>query len=520
MNHIRQRVALLACPAVIATGFAPRRAAFAAVPTLQEAHDLAAEAYIFLYPLVSMDLTRRIMTNLPASRRAGFGPINAFHHLRSFSVTSGRHAGEAEFDTLHSSAWLDLTGGPVIVSLPDTLGRYHLLTLLDMWGEAFAAPGWRTTGTAAIDFAVLPPGWLGDLPGGLRRIDAPTPHVRAQARFRCDGPHEWATVHRLQDGLRVVPLTHWPVPAEPPVQSEDPALDMNMPVAVQVETLRLSQFLQHAAEAFQVNPPHLTDWSQVARLGRIGFVRGQPFDLAALPGDLRVAVELGAAEGARSIQTEPRWIGRNGWESNIGAAGVYGDAYLQRAVMARRGPGAAQPDDEARFVNVVDADHRNVVCDCRYLLHFERGTLPPADAFWSLTIADGEGRAVPNLLDRATIGSRDALAFNDDGSLDLLVQHHDPGEANRTNWLPGPGSGRLHLTLRLYAPRRTVIEGRWGPPPVRRLSSRAGPRARGTAFGPGALRRRTCACPEDTQVAGSGAPAARIRAAIGNRRAS
>jgi hypothetical protein len=395
--------------------------------------------------------------------------VNAFHHHRGFLATSSRHAGDAEFDTLRSSAWLDLTGGPLVLSLPDTGGRYHMLSLLDMWSEAFAAPGWRTTGTAATDLAVLPPGWQGALPEGLRRVDAPTPYVWAQARFRCDGRHDFAAVHHLQDGLRVTTLAQWPRPVMPPAPREDQSIDIDMPVAVQIEFLNLSQFLLRAAEAFRTNAPHVTDWSQVARLERIGFVRGRTFDFAALPRDLRSAIELGAAEGARAIQSEPRWIGRNGWESNIGAIGVYGDAYLQRAVIARRGLGTPQPDDEARFVNVVDADYRNVVCDCRYRLHFERETLPPADAFWSLTIADGEGHAVPNMLERVTIGSRDALVFNGDGSLDLLVQHLDPGEANRANWLPGPGVGRLHLTLRLYAPRRTVLEGRWVPPPVQRL---------------------------------------------------
>src|SRR4051812_41159369 len=124
-----------------------------------EAHEIALEAYVYLFPLVSMDVARRQMTNIEAGQRDGFGPANAFHHIRAFTPAEEKIIARPNFDTLYSSAWLDLTAEPVIVSAPDTEGRLWLLPMLDMWTDAFAVPGKRAAGTQGGHFAVAPPNW-------------------------------------------------------------------------------------------------------------------------------------------------------------------------------------------------------------------------------------------------------------------------------------------------------------------------------------------------------------------------
>jgi hypothetical protein len=103
------------------------------------------------------------------------------------------------------------------------------------------------------------------------------------------------------------------------------------------------------------------------------------------------------------------------------------------------------------------------------VLHFPAGQLPPVYGFWSVTMYDEEGFQIANPIDRFAIGDRDALRGNDDGSLDLWVQHESPGPEKETNWLPAP-RGPLFLCLRLYGPKAEALDGRWTPPALQKLS--------------------------------------------------
>ena len=101
-------------------------------------------------------------------------------------------------------------------------------------------------------------------------------------------------------------------------------------------------------------------------------------------------------------------------------------------------------------------------------MRFERGQLPPADAFWSVTMYDMDGFQVPNPLNRFALGDRDRLAFGPDGSLEIYAQPDSPGGAREANWLPTPRA-RFQPNLRLYSPRAEVLDGTWAPPPFRRV---------------------------------------------------
>ncbi len=166
------------------------------------------DAYLYFYPLVTMDLTRKQLTNMEPGKSFG-GPMNTFANIPAYPTAADRAVVRPNFDTLYSSAWLDLTKEPIVVSVPDTNGRYYLLPMLDMWTDVFASPGWRTTGTQAGNFLITPPGWTGDTPSGMTRIDAPTPYVWIIGRTKTDGPQDYDAVHKIQAGYKITPLSQW-----------------------------------------------------------------------------------------------------------------------------------------------------------------------------------------------------------------------------------------------------------------------------------------------------------------------
>lgn len=435
-----------------------------------EAQQIVQEAYVYLYPLVTMDVTRKQLTNLDPKVNAFGGPANAFTHVRAFPTADMRTVVRPNFDTLYSSAWVDLTAGPMVVSTADTGGRYFMLPMLDMWTDVFAVPGKRTNGTGAASFALVPPGWAGALPQGVDRIDAPTRHVWIIGRTQTNGVKDYDAVHKVQDGYKLTRLADWGKAPQKVEQRIDPTVDTKTEPLRQVNDMPAVAYFKYAAELMKEHPPHITDWSTVARMKRIGLEPGKSFDTSKVSADV---LARGAAEGLKHMQDKAPTIARvtNGWQMNTDTMGVYGDYYLKRAIVALGGLGANQPDDAIYPLNVADADGNPVTADNKYVLHFNKGELPPADAFWSLTMYDAEGFQVANPLNRFAIGDRDALKFNADGSVDLYIQNENPGPDKESNWLPAPKSGELGLTMRLYAPRPEVADGRWNPPAVRRVDS-------------------------------------------------
>jgi hypothetical protein len=218
----------------------------------------------------------------------------------------------------------------------------------------------------------------------------------------------------------------------------------------------------------KLHPPNDTDYSQVWRLERVGIVPGQDFSFDAQDAALRGVLESGRTKGYAKILKKGPHLGQttNGWELLIGAMGSYGIDYLQRAGVTYNGLGANQLDDAYYpFMegNIGPTDDPRV-------LHFGKDEIPPAGAFWSVTLYDQRGFPVPNPIDRANLSSWMDLSENKDGSLDLYIQPSSPGKDKESNWLPSPKDQPWNLTMRLYAPSVDAAEGRWVPPPVNKAS--------------------------------------------------
>ncbi len=448
----------------------------------EAAHAIAVDAYTYLYPLVTMDITRLQLANTPPGAGIG-GAANTFVNVPTFPPADLKVVVRPNFDTLYSSGWLDLSREPVIVSVPDTKGRYYLLPMLDMWTDVFASPGWRTTGTGEGHFLVTPPGWRPDLrdtfaeefklPKDTQRIDAPTPNVWIIGRTKTDGPADYEAVHAVQAGYTITPLSAWgKSDVKPPVQVIDPAVDVKTPPKTQVDTMPADKFFAYGAKLMGENPPHITDQPILARMKQIGLEPGKPFDLAKLPADIKAAVASAPADGLALMKWKVPTLARvgNGWSLNTDTMGVYGNYYLKRAIVAQLGLGANLPEDAIYPLNLADADGKPLDGSSNYTIHFDRNDLPPVDAFWSITLYDQDGFQVANPLNRFAVSSWMPFVRNGDGSLDLVIGPTSPGAALKANWLPAP-KGPFNLTMRLYAPKSAALTGKWEPPPIRRESA-------------------------------------------------
>lgn len=432
-----------------------------------DAHTIGTEAYLYLYPLVTMEFTRRQATNpVPAHPRGG--RTNTFTHARTFPDKDRRAVRRPNFDTLNSSVWVDLSDGPIVLSAPDTAGRYYLLPILDMWTDVFAVPGWRTAGTGEGHWLIAPTGWAGEVPAGVTLISAPTPVCWILGRTQTNGPDDYPAVNAVQDGYTLIPLQNWisgdAVPEYP--ATVDASIDMDTETVSQVNALSATDYFTVAADLLGKYPPHPTDWSQLARIERIGIVPGQPFDPAVLDHAAMQAMPTVPAAALAMMEKAGQTSGAkiNGWAMNTNSIGVYGNFYAKRAATSLLRLGANPPEDAIYPLTAEPVDGTR-----NWVLHMEADDIPPVAAFWSLSMYDEEGYPIANPLHRFVIGDRDPLRYRSDGSLDLWVGHETPGRKRESNWLPAP-SGPFSLLLRLYGPTADALGGRWRPPALQQIA--------------------------------------------------
>src|SRR6202451_1052108 len=258
----------------------------AAAPlSAEEASAIATDAYIYGYPLVTMEYTRRVLTNVsgPSGLKA---PMGQFARARSYPDASFHDVTAPNADTLYTMAWLDLGKEPYVLSLPNAHGRYYLMPMLNAWTTVFQVPGKRTTGTGPQKYAITGPGWSGTLPAGVSEYKSLTNLVWILGRIYCTGtPKDYKAVHEMQDKITLVPLSSYGKAYSPPPGAVDPSIDMKTAVREQVNALDAAAYFNLMARLMKNNPPTADDATIVARIAKIGIVPGQPFDLTKLSPD-------------------------------------------------------------------------------------------------------------------------------------------------------------------------------------------------------------------------------------------
>jgi hypothetical protein len=442
--------------------------------TEQEATAVATDAYIYGYPLVTMEMTRRVMTNVekPEGTRA---PMGQFVRLRQYPDATFKDVTAPNADTLYTTVWLDVGKEPWIMSVPDAHDRYYLLPMLDGWTDVFQSPGKRTTGTGPQKFAITGPTWKGTLPAGVTEYKSPTSMVWLLGRIYCTGtPEDYKEVHAMQDACSIVPLSAYGSAYTPPAGKVDPSVDMKTAVRDQVNALSPEAYFTLLAKLLKNNPPATADAVMVAKLARLGVVPGQAFDASKLDPAAAKALSAANKAGLDKIAEEFKNAGRreNGWMVAT-HAGSYGTDYLVRATVAFYGLGANLPQDAVYPTSETAADGKPYDGANKYVMHFDKGQMPPVNGFWSLTMYNAEYFFYGNPLNRYTLSARNEFKANADGSIDLYIQHDSPGADKESNWLPAP-AGKFVLMMRLYWPKETppsIIDGSWKVPPVQKATT-------------------------------------------------
>jgi hypothetical protein len=442
----------------------------APVLTPDEAAAIGTEAYIYGYPLVTMEYTRRVLTNVekPEGKAA---PMGQFLRLQAYPTPDDKQVTAPNADTLYTIAWLDVGREPWILSLPDANDRYYLFPMLDGWTDVFQDPGKRTTGTGPQKYAITGPGWNGTLPDGVTEYKSPTSLVWILGRIYCTGtPEDYDAVHKMQDDISVVPLSAYGQPYPPPPVTVDTNIDMTTPVRNQVNSLSAENYFTLLARLMKDNPPAAADAPMVGKMAKLGIVPGQNFDINQFGPDVAKALQGVPKPAFEKIMGHYNDAGTftNGWIFTT-KAGVYGTEYLQRATITAIGLGCNRPQDAVFPTSLQDAEGKPYQGTNQYIMHFDANQMPPAEAFWSLTMYNSEFFFAANPLNRYTLSNRNQFTTNTDGSVDLYLQHDSPGTDKESNWLPAP-EGKFILMLRLYWPKETppsIIDGTWTIPPVK-----------------------------------------------------
>lgn len=440
--------------------------------TPAEAQQIAVDAYVYGYSLVTMEYTRRVMTNVREAEGTR-GPMGHLIRMREYPTAAFRDVTAPNADTLYTTTWIDVKKEPYVLSLPDAHDRYYLFPMLDGWTDVFQVPGKRTTGTRPQKYAITGPGWHGTLPAGVTEYKSPTSLVWILGRIYCTGtPEDYAAVHQMQNEISVVPLSSYGKPYTPPPGKADPSIDMKTPVRDQVNALDTEAYFNLLAKLLVDNPPAAADAPMIAEMAKLGIAPGKEFESDDLAPAVQSALKEVPKLGFEKIMAHFKSAGKdvNGWIFTTGT-GLYGTDYLQRSFITAIGLGANRPQDAVYPTSEKDADGKPYSGENKYVMHFNQDELPPVDGFWSLTMYDAAYFFVDNPLNRYTLSARNDLKKNADGSVDLYLQHDNPGPEKESNWLPAP-EGDFIPMLRLYWPKESnpsILDGTWMPPRIQKV---------------------------------------------------
>ncbi|MBV4483631.1 DUF1254 domain-containing protein [Pseudomonas khavaziana] len=456
------RLLLASLSIVISTG---AWADFTASPS--EARAIAKEAYLYGFPVVQMYKT--LYTQAVDKGGANFkAPFNHIGHAAQLSTPKDTAVATPNVDTPYSFVWMDLRREPLVLSLPKIEDdRYYSVQLVDLYTQNTAYLGTRSTGNNGGHYMVAGPDWKGQQPVDIDRVVYSEGNI-AYALYRTQlfGDKDVGKVKQIQSGYTVQSLSSY---VKQPAPAKAAKIDWPKPMATMTEGPQLFRYLNFM---LSFAAPQDSEKDLLARFARIGIAPGAPFKVNQLSKEQRKALEEGIADARAEFaafkkdKIDTHQVPRG---DLYGSRDRLQNNYLYRYAGAEMGMFGNSSDEAAYLTYLLDSEGKPANgARHSYTLHFAKDQLPPADAFWSLTMYDGKTKLlVPNHKKRYLINSRmlPALKRDADGGLTLALQHHEPPKAEQSNWLPAP-PGPFYAILRIYLPKPEVGNGQWKLPPL------------------------------------------------------
>ncbi len=437
--------------------------------TPAEARAIAKEAYIYGFPMVDnyrIQYAYYVDRNNPEFK----APWNEIRNLARVYTPEDRAVQTANSDTPYSMLGLDLRTEPIVLTVPAIeKGRYFSVQLIDLYTHNFAYLGSRATGNEGGSFLLAGPRWSGTKPEGVTEvIRVETDLALAVYRTQLFNPGDLENVKKVQAGYQVRTLSQF---LGKPAPAAAPEIKFLKPLTPEQQKTSL-EFFNLLNFVLQFCPTHPSEKDLMARFARIGIGAGKTFDTAKLSPDLKKAIEDGMADAWKALAEFKKAKMDTG---EVPSGDMFGtreylkNNYLYRMAAAVLGIYGNSKAEAMYPIYAVDADGTNLDgSNNRYALRFAPGQLPPANAFWSLTMYElPSSLLVANQLNRYLINSPmlPDLKQDADGGLTLYVQHESPGKDKETNWLPAP-KGPFFMAMRLYWPKPEALEGKWKQPPL------------------------------------------------------
>ena len=456
-------------------------AALIAVPCLSqntapvsETGQIAEEAFIYGLPLV-MNYTVFYAYFVDKAGPQFKAPPNQLYNTARVYTPKDTTIVTPNSDTPYSFVAMDLRAEPFVVCNPKIeKSRYFSVQLVDMYTFNFGYMGSRATGNDAGCSMIAGPNWKGEQPAGVGKVfRSETDFAFALIRTQLFNPADIANVKKIQAGYRAMTLSNFQNKPAPPAAPEIkwPKVDKQLADADPFA------YLNFVLTLCPPTGPAAVEVPMRARFAKIGVEAGKSFPVDKLTPEQKADLEMGMKGGLEKIKGTVAKLGEdeNGWRvatHGFGDRQAYGGDYTLRAAAAVAGIYGNDAVEALYPILATDSDGQKADTSInRYTLTFPAGQLPPANAFWSVTMYDGKTQLlIENPINRYLINSPmlPKLKKNVDGSLTLRIQKDSPGKGQESNWLPAP-NGPVYLVMRLYWPMEAALKGTWQPPPLQRV---------------------------------------------------